>query len=192
MKSTIVTKMILVVLVAAVFVGCQNEGTLLTAPENSASTSSPQLVVLPQDPAAAKLVTATAAVTVAKGADLHLINVVGGKQPYSVDLHVKWAPGSVSNDFTAGMTMDTYYLMNSVNLQFGPHGTIFLKPALLTIKASGLDLSAFAGRKTLSLYYDHNGIWEKMTGTVTIDPSKGTLSCTDGQLPHFSRYAFGV
>ena len=191
-NNILVTKVILALLIATVFIGCQNEGAQLTGPGTDPSTNVPQFVLLPQAEGAAKLITATANVTVAQGGDLHLINVVGGKQAYSVDLHVKWAAGSVSNDFAANMMMDSYYLMSSVDMQFGPHGTEFLQPALLTIKASGLDLSAFAGRKTLSIYFDNNGVWEKMVGTVTIDPSKGTLTCTDGQLPHFSRYAFGI
>jgi hypothetical protein len=42
------------------------------------------------------------------------------------------------------------------------------------------------------LYYYEDGTWVKMAAKkVDLNFKKGELKCQDGQLPHFSRYAFG-
>jgi hypothetical protein len=188
-RSTLVT-LLLGLSVSLSLVGCQNEGAQLTGPENETS-SHPQFVMMPQGLALNKEISATANVTVKTGGKLK-VNYYEGNSFY-LDFSLTWDPEAVSNDFTASMTTDVTYLMSTVDLTFGPHETYFLKPALLTIDVKGLDLSWIPkGTKALYLYYDNAGKWQKMPGTVVFDRSKGTLSCKDGQLPHFSRYAFGT
>lgn len=77
---------------------------------------------------------------------------------------------------------------------FGPHGTVFAVPALLNIAAKGLDLSSVPADAQVNLYYlnDATGEFVVMQSEgLTVDRARGILICRNGQLPHFSRYAFG-
>ena len=115
------------------------------------------------------------------------------RQKKMLNLHVeiRFDRYSVSSDFVASLNIDAGYLMPELAMQFGPHGTTFLKPATLEVYASGLDLSWVPAGETLKLYYDNDGEWEEIEGDVSIDRRRGELQCLNGKLPHFSRYAFG-
>jgi hypothetical protein len=181
--------------------GCQNEGAQLTSPDDGlAVTDTPVLVELPGGADLAKALYDQDTITKTRGGDL-TVSYVSLLPLYQVYMNVHFDAGSVSDDFTASLSTDTQYLTTNMALTFGPHGTDFLKPAKLTIKASGLNLTAFKmfdtnkdGIVYLSLYYTSttSGVWQKMTGVVKINWILGTLEANDVQLPHFSRYAFGV
>jgi hypothetical protein len=178
--------------------GCQNEGSQLTAPDEPAASSTPMFVELPNEPDLAKALYDEEYVSKAWGGNL----TVSYSSFYSrlrVYMNVHFEPGSVSQDFKASLSTDTQYLSTDMALTFGPHGTDFLKPAKLTLKVSGLSLTAFKTYDTdrdgivyLNLYYTSNGKWEKMNGTVKLNTTWGTLEAIDVELPHFSRYAFGI
>jgi hypothetical protein len=91
------------------------------------------------------------------------------------------------------MSLDDQVLQSNVDLTFGPHGTTFLKPALLDVNVSGMDLSGLNPRDRVYLWYvDTTGTWIRMDAKrVDVDVKKGQLRCQDGKLPHFSAYAFG-
>lgn len=112
----------------------------------------------------------------------------------SADVSLQVLPYSVSKDQSLTMGFDAEYMMTDVDLTFGPHGTIFQKPALLNVSAYGLDLSAYPrGQRDAYLWY-YNEIsdkWEQMDADmVYINSDLGILYCKNGQLPHFSRYGF--
>ena len=100
-------------------------------------------------------------------------------------------PGSISQDFKASFALDGGYMMSTIGMEFGPHGTNFLEPAILTIYVTGCDLSYLGPKDEVKLFYDDDGEWEEMDGDVYVDRHQGTITCLNGKLPHFSRYAFG-
>jgi hypothetical protein len=55
-----------------------------------------------------------------------------------------------------------------------------------------MDFASYSPQDKLWLYYDDNGTWVKMAAKkVEFNLKEGKLKCDDGELPHFSRYAFG-
>jgi hypothetical protein len=76
---------------------------------------------------------------------------------------------------------------------FGPSPTTFVKPAKFNAKFKGLNLSWVKAGEPVYLWYQHPvGGWSKMSGTVTYDIQAGTLEATGVDIPHFSRYGFGI
>ena len=94
---------------------------------------------------------------------------------------------SVKKRTKLSLTLDDEY----VDMQFGPEGLVFKRPALLNIVAIGLDL-ANANLETLDIYYDNpeTGRWEKVRRKkVIVDKDIGLVKIVNARLPHFSRYA---
>jgi hypothetical protein len=111
-----------------------------------------------------------------------------------VNVTLKIPAGALPNDQVLTMSVDEQTLSGFVDLTFGPHGTMFLTPALLNINATGLDLSSVPPNAKVQLYYYNptTNTYELMVvKNVFIDLKNGAIKCQDGQLPHFSRYAFG-
>ncbi|MFA6540579.1 MAG: hypothetical protein WCT99_03180 [Bacteroidota bacterium] len=100
-------------------------------------------------------------------------------------------PGNaLKADQYIAMTFDDYKLQ----IQFNPHGLQFNVPAKLTYTATGVDLSSLPDGTEIKLFYvnENSGSFEEMhSGTITYDKASGTISCVDGEIPHFSEYAFG-
>lgn len=112
----------------------------------------------------------------------------------TADVSLQVLPYAVTKDQYLSMSFDGEYMMTDVDLTFGPHGTIFQKPAILNVLATGLDLSGYPkGERKAYLWY-YNEIadnWEKMDADkVYINADLGILACINGYLPHFSRYGF--
>lgn len=197
MKKERVLRLAIVLMVTVFVAGCQNEQAPLMGPEEPAAAITPVLVELPNDPDMAKYLHAENFISAIDGGEIVLSyrSYFTGLKIY---MKVEFEPGSVTNDFTASLSTDTKYLTTNMALTFGPHGTDFLKPAKLTIYASGLDLRAFRyldrdrnGHVNLKMYYTSDGKYDLMNGGVDIDIWAGTLTVV-AELPHFSRYAFGT
>jgi len=96
-------------------------------------------------------------------------------------------PHSVKDTTELSLIMDKM----SFNMEFGPPGTVFVNPALLSIIAVNLNLEK-VNLETLAIYY-HNpetGQWQKIDSeNVVVDKEHGFLRIRDAQIPHFSRYA---
>lgn len=97
-----------------------------------------------------------------------------------------------------GLSEDRYILMmlddSNLQIKFNPHGLQFNVPAKLTYTATGLDLSSVPLGTEIKLYYYNaeTGLFEEMrSGSITYDIKSGTVTCLDGEIPHFSIYAFG-
>jgi hypothetical protein len=97
--------------------------------------------------------------------------------------------GAVKKDVTVSMTFDTTY----VGVRFSPEGLVFSKPAYLDMSSTGLDLSRILALGSPNLYYDdEKGNYEEQKAqSITISLLTGSLTCKKGEIPHFSRYAFG-
>ncbi len=175
-------------------VGCQKDS--LTGPAETSQAQGPfvRLLELPKG-SLHKVSTTSETITVQSGGKLQIHyaedDPVGGKDALKIDVEVRFAPGSVSDDFVASMTADANYAMTSLNLSFGPQNVTFLKPAEVKMHVTGMNLSRLPAGAELRLYLVEDGTWVPMPGTVTFNARTGEVKCLDGQLPHFSRYAFG-
>jgi hypothetical protein len=99
---------------------------------------------------------------------------------------------SMSQDAEVSLTIDDMDFKGTLDVVFGPHGMTFNDPALLTIKAEGINLSGInAG--SLWIYYDNplTGLWEPMVCERFIISNSGMIHVKNAELPHFSRYAIG-
>jgi hypothetical protein len=181
-------------LMGIITVGCNDYGLVET--DAVETTQSPRFILMPKNLALQKPLWIVESVTVEDGGILKLKYVeTDSSKPkdklFELQIEIKFHKRSVSEDFIAGLGVDAHYLMSDLSLEFGPHGTSFLKPAELNIKVKGLDLSDYAKGEKFRLYYTSDGKWEEMRAKVSVNIEKGELDCKDGKLPHFSRYAFG-
>ncbi len=109
----------------------------------------------------------------------------------TVSFTLKIPAGAVASPKTISITVDKN--APQITAEFGPSGLVFLKPALLDVSASGLDLSASSATSHIDLWYVNNTGW---VGTMQysrflFSPLRGSLIAQDVQIPHFSRYCFG-
>jgi hypothetical protein len=177
--------------------GCQNDSPV-SFQDNSTTASGPQYIQLPKNQSLAKIVGDTAVISPEKGGQLAVnlkysyVDSVGVNRKLDARLTLTFPPGAVMDTLLATMSVDDQVLRSAVDLTFGPHGPVFLKPALLDVNINGLDLSALNPKDKVYLWYIDNGTWIRMDAKkVDFDVKKGTLICQDGELPHFSMYAFG-
>jgi hypothetical protein len=101
-------------------------------------------------------------------------------------------PNSMNQDAEVSLTLDDMDFKGALDVVFGPHGTTFSDPALLTIKAEGIDLSGI-NPGSLWIYYDNpvTGQWEPMVCERFVVGQSGWIYVQNAELPHFSRYAIG-
>jgi hypothetical protein len=136
-------------------------------------------------------------ITATNGGKLSIAyNYQSTKGPVNVQVSLNIPGGALQYDQYLTMALDEATLSGSVfvNTIFGPHGTTFLVPALLNIHATGLDLSSLPSNVKVQLYYynpDINTYTLMVTKSTNYNLTSGMIKCQDGQLPHFSRYAFG-
>ena len=101
-----------------------------------------------------------------------------------------------SMDITMEFTDDEFSTVSlgPVDLSFNPGGTDFIKPALLNVVATGLDLSGLSQNDQLQLacYDDVSTRWiyPIPAAKISFNVRTGSLICINGEIHHFSRYGF--
>jgi hypothetical protein len=98
-------------------------------------------------------------------------------------------PGAIDKNINVTLSLDDKY----VAVKFIPGGLKFKVPAKLTYNATGLDLSMVPVGAPISLCFVNDSeqvTEEENTESISTDPSCGSLACKNGDIPHFSRYAF--
>jgi len=103
-------------------------------------------------------------------------------------------PGTISEDAQVSISIDDEQFIGNLDVEFKPHGITFSQPAILNIKAYGLDLSGF-DPNSIDIYYDNpdTGQWELMPrDDIYVNVSLGLVRVTNARIPHFSRYAIGA
>jgi hypothetical protein len=103
-------------------------------------------------------------------------------------------PGSISEDVTISLELETTELAGGVSFSFHPHGITFSEAAILNIEAQGVDFTG-VNPNDVDIFYDNQetGQWEPMQrDDVIIDVNAGTIKVVNARLPHFSRYAIGA
>lgn len=178
--------------------GCQNDSPV-SFQDNPVTASGPQFIKLPGIHALAKIVADTAVITPEHGGRLEVdfkysyVDSDGVTRKLNASLSVTFQPHGVTDTLVATMSLDDQVLRSNIDLTFGPHGSTFLKPALLDVNVSGMDLSGLRPRDRVYLWYiDTTGKWIRMDAQfIYVNIQQGRLVCNDGELPHFSAYAFG-
>lgn len=127
---------------------------------------------------------ASAWVTQKKGGKLRLDYKTNDTK---VVIKLKVFPHTISRDAELMVSLGT----RALDMTFTPEGINFSKPAMLDIKAKGLDLSNVALDK-IDIYYfnPETNEWERtVRKAVKVRPKKGIIEIIDAEIPHFSRYA---
>jgi hypothetical protein len=196
--------MVICILAFALLSCRENPVTSVTdkSAQSQSTEKSITFIPLPKAPAGLKkgrILTDTKLITVRSGGLLQIdanYPIEGTNDKVTVHVKLQIPPYALPYSQYLTMTLDEETLSGSVgvNVVFGPHGTTFLKPALLDIDADGLELSSLPPDTKVQLYYFNpdSGNFELMTvKKATYNFNAGKIQCLDGQLPHFSRYAFG-
>jgi hypothetical protein len=177
--------------------GCRNDGPV-SVESTSVATQEPDFIKLPKNMSLQKFVADTALITPEQGGKLSLnfkykyIASSGVERELKLNMTLTFPKGAVSDSLVAMIGLDDQVLKSSVDITFNPHGSTFLTPALLDVQVSGMDVAGLNPDDEVWLYYYEDGTWVKMAAKkVDLNFKKGELKCQDGQLPHFSRYAFG-
>jgi hypothetical protein len=170
--------------------GCQNAGPV--EPASMSASQTPQFIALPKNNSLHKLISATEVITPQNGGTLRLNYDYGsGTSRVNIDISLNFPSGAVTENTAVTLTVDDAVLMTNIDLSFGPQMK-FLKPGLLDVNAKGLDLSGVPSNATVRFYYYNNGAWEEIpVKRISVDLSQGKVECRDGEISHFSRYAFG-
>jgi hypothetical protein len=89
------------------------------------------------------------------------------------------------------ISLDDEDFVGNMDVVFGPHGTVFNKPAILNVYANGLDFSGVNVEELNIYYYEpETGLWEPMQAEfIGADAQRGEMKIINAQIPHFSRYA---
>jgi len=105
-------------------------------------------------------------------------------------LAITFGPGDLPSDQTITITFDKSSFAYNADVQFGPSGLVFANPALLTLRADNVNISRYATQVYLN-YWD-NGTWTRTPYSWgTCRPGANGMVYAQGEVPHFSRYAFG-
>ncbi|MBI5473708.1 MAG: hypothetical protein HY961_15325 [Ignavibacteriae bacterium] len=109
-----------------------------------------------------------------------------GKE-FSVDARFTIPIGAVSDTVTITISLDTL----QAAIRFGPEGLQFLRPAQLDITLKGLD--PFPEQSLVKFLYENPlGSYDRQEfESMRVTGNEGKIIMRKGNVPHFSRYAFG-
>ena len=111
----------------------------------------------------------------------------------SINIKLNFPPGAVADSMVVSVDISNEELTGDVTMDFGPSPTSFLKPALLTFSVTGINSTLPSDPNTVQFIYDDNGVYVPMDAKkISVDTNKGELSVLDGEVPHFSRYAWAT
>lgn len=108
----------------------------------------------------------------------------------SIALSLEVFAETISQDTLITLAMET----SSLDMVFGPHGTLFSTPAVLNLEAHGVDFNGVDPNR-VDFYYENpeTGQWQAMPrDAISVNANDGTVKLINGRLPHFSRYAIGA
>ena len=115
------------------------------------------------------------------------------KNEVRVNVSLNVPAGALSKEKELSMNIEDMITGKYAVLQFGPHGTEFNTPVLLNFAAEGLNLSNWdrSSSPKLMYYNPDSNMWEKMNSEeIRVNYEKGSITCINGELPHFSRFGF--
>lgn len=127
------------------------------------------------------------------GGHLQIINKIPTSNNGEVKLNVRLniQKESIPDDCRMRMSIDDEQFLGDLAITFGPHGTVFSKPALLDIYIENIDLTGMDPNKIKVYYFNpESGSWTPMRcDYISVDIENGIIAVGNAYLPHFSRYA---
>ncbi len=195
--STVKAGLLIGALFVTLLTGCRNDGPV--GVENAPSaTQEPDFLKMPKNLSLQKVLESSALITPEDGGQLKLefkydyTTSTGEVKELDVKMKLKFPKGAVQHPLVARLRIDDEVLRSNVDITFNPHGSTFLTPAILDVDVSGMDVNGMSPDSQVWLYYDEDGTWVKMVAKkVEFKFKGGKIKCDHGELPHFSRYAFG-
>ena len=172
------------------FVGCMQESNI-TDPLNSFDNNQGKTVIMlpaKADVNVEGVFSSSQDINGVNGGEIHLVKsyVAESGQTVTIDCELT-VPANVSfNDFR-NITME---IGNDAAVDFFPSMT-FDQPVILNFTVTGLDLNGVDPSDVGFFYVDQNGnLFSTSNDGVSVNVSTGTLTVTNAQLPHFSRWAY--
>jgi hypothetical protein len=180
---------------AIALVGCAMDDGLAPIMDDNASLGSevqPNWIVLPQpsDLSLAKTVSVSRTIN---GSDESLIEINTGYAggPFG------WVSITANARFQRYAFTGTRTVTMSINDQYGaadfsPSGT-WAKPVIYNLTIVGADLRSVDPSKVKFVYVAPDGkYYTAVCQKIYVEKQSGKLQVINAQLPHFSRYAFGI
>jgi hypothetical protein len=113
--------------------------------------------------------------------------------PVTIDIKLNFPPGAVADSMIVSVDISNEEMTGDITMDFGPSPTTFLKPALLTFNVTGVGSTLPSDTSKVEFVYLDNGNYVPMDAKkISINSNQGTLTVLDGQVPHFSRYAWAT
>jgi len=201
MKTYKIISTILLTMFMLVLVSCENNDPLapeLNVAQNKVVKKAINILSIGGDSRSlSKVTTVSEWITIEEGGSLELrhqnVLLSNEWETLRIDAKLEILKNTISEDADVSLTIDDLQFVGNMDVTFAPHGTTFSEPALLNIKARGLELNG-VDPYSLKLYYDNQetGEWEEMEyEEFKYDYENGRIEFKKAQLPHFSRYAVG-
>ncbi len=111
-----------------------------------------------------------------------------GSGMVSITLAFTLPGNSIDNDTEIELSSD----FSTMHVDLKPHGLTFKTPGCLSYSVRGINGKKISSDGTPKSFYcdEEKQMMEEMqAGSVTIDDATGVISCVDGVIPQFSRYA---
>jgi len=109
-------------------------------------------------------------------------------KPVSIAMNLHFAPGIVTTSTPVSITLDT----ESLIADFSPSMGSFAKDVICTATVTGVDLASVPDGADVKLFYINDEACETMgADAISYDKSAGTVTLSNGRIPHFSLYGFG-
>ncbi len=106
----------------------------------------------------------------------------------TINMNLHFAPGIVTQPTSVSISMNTDLLI----ADFSPSLGAFAKDVIFTATVTGVDLSSVPDGADVKLFYINDETCETMgVDAITYDKNAGTVTLTNGKIPHFSLYGFG-
>jgi hypothetical protein len=182
-------------LLAMAFLGCALDNASAPIMDEDASLGTevqPNWVVLPQpdDLSLEKTVSVT---RVINGSEESLIEIntgyAGGPFGWvSITANARFQRGSFTGTRTITMAINDQY----GTADFAPSGT-FSKPVIYNLTIVGANISSVDPSKVKFVYVAPTGkYYTAVCQQIYVEKQSGKLQVINAQLPHFSRYSFGI
>jgi hypothetical protein len=174
------------------FNGCSTENPVAVSTDQPVAAKNITFVSLVDvgSNSLAKVVSAQKWISKSNGGTLHMhYTATSGYPRPEVVVDLKVPAWSIDYSKTISVTFDD---AAGAELVFGPHGTQYGTPALLTVECKNFNLSGIDPNSLKFYYVNESGQWiEHPVHEIFVDVNAGVLRVVDAQIPHFSRYAIG-
>jgi hypothetical protein len=126
------------------------------------------------------------------GGSIHLHHIPDASSKFKTEVVIDLKISANTIDYSKTVSMTVNDLLGQSAVEFGPHGTVYSSPAMLTIECKNVDFTGI-NPANLKLYYvNPNGQWTVHPAhEIYVDKTWKIIRVVNAQIPHFSKYAIG-